>query len=66
MLVIPLQTFLADYGMVWMGDKSNPESDHYIDDKFSTDEEAEVWKPGKSFENNQNIPQNCFNEFLLL
>ncbi len=33
--------------MVWMGDKADPESDHYNDDIFSADEEAEyMWMPG--------------------
>ena len=42
-----MQTFLADYGMVWMGDKTNPESDQYINETLSSDEETETWKPGK-------------------
>ena len=36
---------MADYGMIWMGDKPNPEVDQYIDDTLSSDEETEVWKP---------------------
>lgn len=44
------QSFLADYGMIWVGDKSNIGSNKYLDEE----EEEEVvrntsnstWKPG--------------------
>jgi hypothetical protein len=32
-----METFLADYGMVWVGDQEDPEADIYIEDN-STDE----------------------------
>ncbi|KAL8576046.1 hypothetical protein ACOMHN_052064 [Nucella lapillus] len=33
-----MESFLADYGMVWVGDQEDPESDLYIDDKDSEEE----------------------------
>ena len=38
------QTFLADYGMVWIGEKINSDSDVYKDDSES--DEDEMWRPG--------------------
>ena len=41
---LSLQTFLADYGMVWVGEKINSDSDVYKED--SEEEEEEMWRPG--------------------
>jgi hypothetical protein len=41
------QTFLADYGMVWIGEKSDPKSDVYNDEDISDSDSAEdLWRPG--------------------
>ena len=49
-----LQTFLADYGMMWVGTKTDPESDVYVADDSPTDgatsddERVNVWNPSES------------------
>ncbi|KAL3882584.1 hypothetical protein ACJMK2_028914 [Sinanodonta woodiana] len=48
-----METFLADYGMVWVGEKSKFNSSVYNDDKTSDsseeeEEEEEVWRPETS------------------
>ncbi|XP_060063648.1 UBX domain-containing protein 11-like isoform X2 [Ylistrum balloti] len=47
-----MEAFLADYGMVWVGDKSNPNSDVYNDEGSSTtSSEGDTWRPGTSVSN---------------
>ncbi|XP_067676082.1 UBX domain-containing protein 11-like [Haliotis asinina] len=47
-----MEAFLSDYGMVWVGDKVDPESDVYNDDVYSSGgsggSEDDVWRPGSS------------------
>lgn len=38
-----METFLADYGMVWVGEKADDESEVYNDDS-----EEDVWRPASS------------------
>lgn len=41
------QTFLADYGMVWIGEKSDPKSNVYNDEDMSdSDSDEDLWRPG--------------------
>ena len=41
------QTFLSDYGMVWIGEKSDPKSDVYNDEDISdSDSSEDLWRPG--------------------
>lgn len=42
-----METFLADYGMVWVGDQDDPSSSKYLDDS-SDDEGNEGKKAGKA------------------
>ncbi|XP_033741236.1 UBX domain-containing protein 11-like isoform X2 [Pecten maximus] len=47
-----MEGFLADYGMVWVGEKSNPNSDVYNDEgSSSTSSEGDTWRPGTSVSN---------------
>ncbi|XP_069130862.1 UBX domain-containing protein 11-like isoform X3 [Argopecten irradians] len=47
-----MEAFLADYGMVWVGEKSNPNSDVYNDEGSSTtSSEGDSWRPGTSVSN---------------
>ena len=39
------QTFLADYGMVWVGEKTSSDSEVYNDDSES---DEEMWRPGRN------------------
>ena len=43
-----LQTFLADYGMVWVGTKSDPKTSVYHDTSEPDTADAEVWRPQSS------------------
>lgn len=40
-----METFLSDYGMVWVGEQDDPESDMYVDDQqpMTLRKEAQVW-----------------------
>ncbi|XP_021354051.1 UBX domain-containing protein 11-like isoform X3 [Mizuhopecten yessoensis] len=47
-----MEGFLADYGMVWVGEKSNPNSNVYNDeDGSTTSSEGDNWRPGTSVSN---------------
>nr|XP_039259217.1 LOW QUALITY PROTEIN: UBX domain-containing protein 11-like [Styela clava] len=53
--VYEMETFLADYGMIWVGEKSNPNSNKYLDDEeinhqtpVTLNNNAIAWKPGSS------------------
>ena len=41
--ILLLQTFLADYGMVWVGDKTSSDSEVYNEDSES---DEDMWRPG--------------------
>ncbi|XP_050391783.1 UBX domain-containing protein 11 [Patella vulgata] len=55
-----METFLSDYGMVWLGDKSSEESEVYLEEEegeveeegeeedSSTDDGGIMWRPGSS------------------
>ncbi|XP_071113970.1 UBX domain-containing protein 11-like [Haliotis cracherodii] len=44
-----MEAFLSDYGMVWVGEKIDPESDVYNEDVYSSGgSEDDVWRPGSS------------------
>ncbi|XP_048769463.1 UBX domain-containing protein 11-like isoform X2 [Ostrea edulis] len=48
-----MEAFLADYGMVWVGEKSDTNSTYY-NDKSSSDSESdeEMWRPNTSLNHN--------------
>lgn len=51
-----MEAFLADYGMVWVGEKSDTGSSYYNDkssnDSDSEEDEGEVWRPETSLSHN--------------
>ncbi|ESO92168.1 hypothetical protein LOTGIDRAFT_233217 [Lottia gigantea] len=47
-----METFLSDYGMIWMGEKSSEESEVYLEEEEEEEEEETedegMWRPGSS------------------
>ncbi|XP_013409102.1 UBX domain-containing protein 11 [Lingula anatina] len=54
-----MDAFLMDYGMVWVGDKSNPDSEKYYDEDEAfdamsdSDEPTSMWRPETSYSNQE-------------
>ncbi|CAC5409942.1 unnamed protein product [Mytilus coruscus] len=51
-----METFLADYGMVWVGEKSDPSSDVYNDEDLSSGSSEELWRPESSLAGDDDPP----------
>ncbi|CAG2231549.1 unnamed protein product [Mytilus edulis] len=51
-----METFLADYGMVWIGEKSDPHSDVYNDEELSDGSSEELWRPESSLAGDDDPP----------
>ncbi|XP_052088935.1 UBX domain-containing protein 11-like isoform X4 [Mytilus californianus] len=51
-----METFLADYGMVWIGEKSDPNSDVYNDEDLSSGSSEELWRPESSLAGDDDPP----------
>ncbi|KAK3098430.1 hypothetical protein FSP39_019390 [Pinctada imbricata] len=53
------KAFLADYGMIWVGEKSDPKSEVYNDTsstQSSGSEEEEYWRPATSLSSHNDTP----------
>lgn len=64
-----METFLADYGMVWVGDRSDPNSDVYNDDGLSssgsdTSEDLKLWRQDTSLAGEAEPPALDFDKLL--
>ena len=57
-----METFLADYGMVWVGEQDDPESDFYLDDSQShLSRKQQQEAAGLALDDTSSPPDQAFN-----
>lgn len=62
-----METFLSDYGMVWIGEKSDPKSDVYNDEDISdsdTDSAEDLWRPESSLAGDVEPPKIDYDKMM--